>query len=183
MTGELPHVGPLGEGSRLSAINCPACGESMQIAKPMSVGALLKGTPTPGAWCICNECGAFLRFTDSLTLRVVKDDAEEYTTLPRDARVRMQHLRSRFVEEAWKKQRVFNVYQVFVGGQFELMTPEPVNAADALVKFAELTGTVGARIGSTCRVFIMDANEKIVFEWRYGEGVQFPEGAAFQRRE
>lgn len=68
----------------------------------------------------------------------------------------------------------FTVYQVFVGSLFEKATAEPVSAQEAVRKANDLTRTVGARIGSTCRVFITDGEDYIVWEWRYGEGLVFP---------
>lgn len=68
----------------------------------------------------------------------------------------------------------FHVYQVFVGGEFERVTPEPIAAREAVSMATDLTKTVGARIGSTCRVFVTDSGDFVVWEWRYGEGVAFP---------
>jgi len=68
----------------------------------------------------------------------------------------------------------FNVYQVYVGGLFERATLEPVNEREAVTLAVGLSNTVGARIGSTCRVFITDGDDFVVWDWRYGSGLVFP---------
>lgn len=67
----------------------------------------------------------------------------------------------------------FTVYQFFIGGQCAPAT-EPLKARTALREAKELTATLGARIGSTCRIVITDAGGGTVWEWRYGHGVVFP---------
>lgn len=67
----------------------------------------------------------------------------------------------------------YRVYQFFVGGQCEPAGDEM--EPKAAVKHAMLlTHTLGARIGSTCRIIITDRDQKTVWEWRYGEGIIFP---------
>ncbi len=68
----------------------------------------------------------------------------------------------------------FNVYQVFVGSEFERMTPQPVEAAQAVKLANQCACSFGAKIGSTCRVFITDGGDFVVWEWRHGEGLVVP---------
>lgn len=68
----------------------------------------------------------------------------------------------------------FHVYQFYVGGLHERATLEPVGEHHAVKRAAELTQTLGARIGSTCRILITDRDDYVVWEWRYGEGLILP---------
>lgn len=68
----------------------------------------------------------------------------------------------------------FAVYQFFVGGACERAVAAPLKAKAAVKLARMLTHTLGARIGSTCRIIITNGGDHTVFEWRYGEGIVLP---------
>lgn len=67
-----------------------------------------------------------------------------------------------------------NVYQFFVDGSQEKLTPEPVSAVQAMGIVQRLLTSIGARIGTTSRVIITDEWDCTNFEWIYGTGVVYP---------
>jgi hypothetical protein len=69
----------------------------------------------------------------------------------------------------------FTVRQFFIGGACEPVNAEPLESVAAVKLARECTQTLGARIGSTCRVIITNALDETVWEWRYGEGLSLPE--------
>lgn len=67
----------------------------------------------------------------------------------------------------------FSVYQFFLDDSYEQVRRH-VNSEEAVKAAAHYTTCVGARIGTTVRVIIVDGGDSIAFEWKYGEGVVFP---------
>lgn len=59
---------------------CPACGRPIEMATGIGEGVV----PEPGAFSVCFECGEISRFTDDLTLRLMKRG--ELRELPPDRR-------------------------------------------------------------------------------------------------
>lgn len=68
----------------------------------------------------------------------------------------------------------FSVWQFFEDGSYERVR-SLVEAEEATLAFKHYATSVGARIGTTCRVIIVDDGDQINAEWKYGEGVVFPE--------
>ena len=48
---------------------CPECESVLDAATINEDGAV----PSPGDWSVCFECGAILRFTDDLRMRLAED--------------------------------------------------------------------------------------------------------------
>jgi hypothetical protein len=67
----------------------------------------------------------------------------------------------------------FSVYQFFPDGTHECVR-EHVSAEESVRAACHYTRSVGARLGTTRRVIITDADDYTVFEWQYGAGVTFP---------
>ena len=63
----------------------------------------------------------------------------------------------------------FSVYQFFDDESYELQ--HFVSAEEAVKAAKHYTETVGAHIGITRRVIIMDGDDSTNFEWRFGEGI------------
>lgn len=68
----------------------------------------------------------------------------------------------------------FIVYTFFVGGEWQRACAEPLDDIAAVRLATTLVGTLGAKIGSTCRIIITDLEGYVVWEWRYGDGLVFP---------
>jgi hypothetical protein len=49
-----------------------------------------------------------------------------------------------------------------------------VSAQEAGRAFQHYTTSVGAELGSTVRVIVIDRNDSIVREWKFGQGITFP---------
>jgi hypothetical protein len=49
-----------------------------------------------------------------------------------------------------------------------------VSARDASMAFEYYTNSAGAQLGSTGRVVVTDGSDRIVREWKFGQGVTFP---------
>ena len=67
----------------------------------------------------------------------------------------------------------FSVCQFFANDSYEYVL-RSASAKDAVHTAKRFTESVGARIGTTARVIITDADDFTVFEWKFGEGVMFP---------
>jgi len=67
----------------------------------------------------------------------------------------------------------FSVFQFFPDGSYE-RAAEFIGPEAAVKVAAQLTRSVGARLGTTRRVIITDGGDFTVFEWKHGEGVTFP---------
>lgn len=67
----------------------------------------------------------------------------------------------------------FSVYQFFPDDSCEEVL-RFVEAGPAVSMAAQLSQSVGARIGTTVRIIITDGGDFTVFEWLYGKGVTFP---------
>lgn len=67
----------------------------------------------------------------------------------------------------------FSVCQFFADGTHEYVR-RFVSAADAVHVAKHYTSSVGAKLGWTTRVIIVDGGDYINFEWKYGEGVTYP---------
>jgi hypothetical protein len=68
----------------------------------------------------------------------------------------------------------FSVFQFFPDDLYERVA-SGISAERAVTLAANLTRSVGGRIGTTRRVIITDGGDYTVFEWRFGEGVVFPQ--------
>lgn len=64
----------------------------------------------------------------------------------------------------------FSVCQFFPGGSYDYDV-RFVSAEEAMKRFAALTRSVGARIGTTERVIITDGGDSCVMEWVRGKGI------------
>jgi hypothetical protein len=69
--------------------------------------------------------------------------------------------------------REFSVYQFFADKSYERVLSF-VDGRTAVTQAAELTRSVGGRVGTTRRVIITDGGDYTVFEWRFGRGVVYP---------
>jgi hypothetical protein len=69
--------------------------------------------------------------------------------------------------------REFSVVQFFLDGSWEKVR-EFVSAEEAVKAARHYCSSVGARLGTTVRVIIIDGGDHICFEWKFGEGVTFP---------
>jgi len=76
----------------------------------------------------------------------------------------------------------FSVVQFFPDGTHEWVR-ERCSVDEALKAAEHYTQNVSAHAGLTSRVTILDGGDSIVFEWRFGEGVVFPEVYEQQRRD
>ena len=70
----------------------------------------------------------------------------------------------------------FSVYQFFANESWERVR-EGVSAKEAVEAAKHYCTSIGARLGTTRRVIITDAEDYTNFEWKYGEGVTYPPGA------
>ena len=68
----------------------------------------------------------------------------------------------------------FSVYQIFVDGSREDVL-KFVGEEQAARTAVGLATSVGARLGTTERVFITDGGDQIVWEWTHADGVVWPE--------
>lgn len=68
---------------------------------------------------------------------------------------------------------LFDVYQYFEDGTQEQVRTR-VTAENAVQAAKHYTTSVGARLGTTVRVIIVDSDDYTNFEWKYGEGVTYP---------
>ena len=67
----------------------------------------------------------------------------------------------------------FSVLQFFVDGSGERVVENaPANAATSQAR--QCSTSVGARVGMTTRVVIVEDGDAIVLEWKFGEGITFP---------
>lgn len=67
----------------------------------------------------------------------------------------------------------FNVVQWFADGSYEQVRTH-VEVCEAINAFKHYTSCVGAKIGTTVRVRIVDALDCTNAEWEYGKGIVFP---------
>jgi hypothetical protein len=63
----------------------------------------------------------------------------------------------------------FSVYQFFPDDSYEKVL-HFVDAETAVTQARRLTGTLGARMGTTRRIIITDGGDCTVFDWKFGEG-------------
>jgi hypothetical protein len=68
----------------------------------------------------------------------------------------------------------FNVVQFFPDDTYEYVR-KFVSAEDAVKAAVYYATSVGAKLGTTRRVIITDGGDCINWEWKYGEGVVYPE--------
>lgn len=68
----------------------------------------------------------------------------------------------------------FSVCQFFIDGAGYEYDVRGVNGERAVERFAALTRSVGARIGTTARVIIEDSGGCTNAEWKFGEGITYP---------
>lgn len=67
----------------------------------------------------------------------------------------------------------FSVCQFFPDGTYDYEL-RGVDGKTAIECAARLASSVGARIGTTKRIIITDADDCTAFEWKHGEGITFP---------
>jgi hypothetical protein len=67
----------------------------------------------------------------------------------------------------------FSVMQFFADGSAErVLDQAPVNTA--MSQAGQCCTSVGAQVGTTTRVVIVEDGDAIVLEWKFGEGITFP---------
>jgi hypothetical protein len=69
---------------------------------------------------------------------------------------------------------VFSVCQWFMDGSYDYEV-KYVSSEEAVRVAINLARSVGARIGTTTRVIIVDGGDCTCWEWQYPVGVTFPE--------
>ena len=67
----------------------------------------------------------------------------------------------------------FQVFQFFEDGSYELVRPW-CHTDEAMRVALHYCTSVGAKLGITKRVIVVDNGDCIAFEWKFGEGVVFP---------
>jgi hypothetical protein len=70
-------------------------------------------------------------------------------------------------------EELFSVCQFFPDGSYEYVR-RYVSVGDAVKAFKHYTSSVGARMGVTHRVIIIDAMDCVNMEWEFGKGIVFP---------
>jgi hypothetical protein len=68
----------------------------------------------------------------------------------------------------------FSVCQFFPDGTYEY-TRRYVPAQEAVTAFVHYCTSVGAKMGTTARVILTDGGDEINMEWKYEDGIVFPE--------
>lgn len=71
-------------------------------------------------------------------------------------------------------EETFSVWQFFEDESYERVR-DHVPMADAATAFAHYTLSVAARMGVVVRVIITDGGDDICMEWKYKQGITFPE--------
>jgi hypothetical protein len=66
----------------------------------------------------------------------------------------------------------FSVWQFFIDGSNEQVR-EAVGPAEAVGAAIHYSTSVGARLGTTCRVIIVDSGDECNWEWKFDEGITF----------
>jgi hypothetical protein len=69
---------------------------------------------------------------------------------------------------------LFSVY-AFFPDETSMLDLDHVDAETAVNAAKRLTESLGARMGTTRRVIIVDADDNTCFMWVFGKGVVFPE--------
>ncbi len=160
-------------GVRVPATECPSCKRRLDGAGPVSPDAPAHVTPSPGDPSVCMGCGAFLIFTEDLHLRLML--FEEFEALPAEVKDEMRT--AGFKVSAFQLMaRDYTVWQFYTGGSCGTDGVKR-HARDAVARADELTKTLAAATGSTCRIVIIDGADRVVWEWRHGEGLVFPKPA------
>lgn len=67
----------------------------------------------------------------------------------------------------------YHVYQFFPDETYEQVR-QFVDAKEAFTAFMHYTTSVGAKLGTTVRVIIVDMGDCINMEWEYGQGIIYP---------
>jgi len=67
----------------------------------------------------------------------------------------------------------FSVCQFFEDGSYEFVR-QRVSTQEAVEAFRHYISSVGAKIGTTTRVIIVDSGDLITAEWIFGKGLVFP---------
>ena len=67
----------------------------------------------------------------------------------------------------------YSVVQFFVDGLWERVL-ERVPGMEAMSKARWCSTSVGAQVGTTTRVIVVDGGDSIVFEWKGGQGITYP---------
>lgn len=68
----------------------------------------------------------------------------------------------------------FSVCQFFPDDTYEYVR-RYVDGGEAVAAFRHYTTSVGAKLGTTKRVILTDGGDCINLEWKFGEGITFPE--------
>lgn len=72
----------------------------------------------------------------------------------------------------------YSVCQFFEDNTYEYVR-RYVDSNEAVFAFHHYTTSVGAQIGITKRVIIVDGADLICFEWEFGKGITFPTPASY----
>jgi len=67
----------------------------------------------------------------------------------------------------------FHVFQFFPDGSYEKVR-DYVLLPEALEGFKHYCTSVGARIGTTVRVILVDMGDLVCAEWEFGKGLVYP---------
>jgi hypothetical protein len=67
----------------------------------------------------------------------------------------------------------FSVHQFFAGGSHEEVGRD-LSAERAMQLTRQCCTSVGARVGTTIRVILVDDGEAVNMEWKHTEGITFP---------
>jgi hypothetical protein len=68
----------------------------------------------------------------------------------------------------------FSVCQFFIDGSYEYVR-RYVDAEEAVHAFKFYTTNVASKIGATTRVILTDGGDCVNMEWKFGEGIVYPE--------
>ena len=68
----------------------------------------------------------------------------------------------------------FSVYQFFEGDVGYERVASYIDAESAVKLAAQLSRSVGGRLGIIARIIITDGGDCIAFEWLHGQGVVYP---------
>jgi len=68
----------------------------------------------------------------------------------------------------------FSVYQFFAGDAGHERVASYIDAESAVKLAAQLSRSLGGRLGTTARIIITDGGDSIAFEWLHGQGVVYP---------
>lgn len=164
------------------AAMCPSCKWPIE-SSTLAAGEHPGRGPEPGELSVCLRCSEFLVFKPDLTLRLLS--YLEFLRLPaevqdmlRSAGARAHIARNLEAADEMVKsmggKTEYHVHQFLTGGTCVNEPDGPLSAMMAVMRASELSRTVAATSGTTCRIIITNGAGYTVWEWRYGEGLVFP---------